>query len=124
MRIEVKYFADDETEFETEEECRAYEEATALNMGSVVWFDEDLNRMDSPGILDIESSAYGMYIIDEEKAVGLCNWLYEQISFQPPHIEMPKGAFLWYDVEIDEWVDVGKEASRWMDRLKKMGAQI
>lgn len=73
MRIEITYFADDDTEFDTEEECRAYEARQTEDFKSVLFFDEDLNQLTECNE-DTFACAIYMKILDGEKADRLMKW--------------------------------------------------
>ena len=111
MRIETTYYADDDTEFETEEECREYEEHLAQDLKSVTFLDQDLKRMDSPSLEDIESYAFYLYIRDGEKVEDAIAWLTEQCSFDTDGLDYPlvAGDIYRFNGDNGKWVDMRQE---------------
>ena len=82
MRIEVHYFADDDTEFDTREECEAYERSLRVNFESITFFDRELNIMhpEKDGADAIAANSMYLKILDSEKAAHLINWLYGYVG--------------------------------------------
>ena len=110
MRTEIHYFADDETEFDTEEECRAYEEAFRDLLSSVQFFDENFITLRT--VEDIEAGAVFMYIKDSLKASDLFDRLCGWISFEAPYgVPYYTGDILWMK-DTGEWINVGMEIYR------------
>ena len=109
MRIETTYIADDGNEFDTEEECREYEDEFKQLMSSVQFFDEYFIKCHTPE--DIESDAVYVYIRDSKKAEKLFDRLFNMISFEVPFfVSYKSGDILWY-TENGEWVNVNAEIS-------------
>lgn len=109
MRKEVHYFADDDTEFDTEEECLAYEAMFKEQLDAVAFFDDDFNE-----ITDVENiEGYGvyMYIKDRGKAEALFDRLYEYISFDKPDFDVSNG-------DVIQWTDAGWESIK--DRIEEL----
>ena len=75
MRVEITYYADDDTEFCTEEECIAYEAKLKSDFDSVLFFDDAFNHLDECSQSTFESAWY-MKILDGEKADRLMKWQY------------------------------------------------
>ena len=110
MRTEIHYFADDETEFDTEEECRAYEEEFKDLLSSVQFFDENFIQIRT--VEDIEMNVVFMYIKDFLKAYDLFNRLCSWISFEVPYnVPYYNGDILWMN-DTGEWINVGREINR------------
>lgn len=128
MRIETKYFADDDTEFETEEECRAYEQFHKDCMESIAIFDDEMNYMDSPTLEQIESYAFYIYIRDGYKASRLFSWLKEQISFDDEGIDYPivSGELYAFNAENGKWYEMDAQLVSLrnnIERMKRLGAE-
>lgn len=128
MRIETKYFADDDTEFETEEECREYEQFRKDCMESIAIFGDDMGYIESPTLEQVESYAFYIYIKDVQKAVALFSWLREQISFDAEGITYPlvTGTLYAFDAETGKWYDMDarmKFLAANIERMKRMGAE-
>ena len=79
MRIETHYFADDETEFETEYECREYERKLKANFASVLFFDDNLNLMENPTNSQLECIWY-IKVLDGEGATKLMGWINDVVG--------------------------------------------
>lgn len=99
MRVEVTYFADDDTEFDTEAECREYEDLFRAQLDAVVFFDQSYRQLDS--FDEIESYAGYMYIKDGDKANALFPRLEQYISFCKPDWEVSTGDILHWDDDGD-----------------------
>ena len=123
MRIETIYYADDGTEFYDEEECRAYEESINAAFDGVVFFNEDVCRLNAV-FEEIESDAMYMFIKDAKKADRLFCWMYEQISFGCPDVELHDGDFLMYDLDSEKWINMGEKARFLMDGMERMRGQL
>lgn len=125
MRIETKYFAFDETEFNTEEECLTYEAKQNALWGSVVLLDEEFHGP-KPGIGMLEFAGCAIYVkvLDAEKAGKLINWLYEYSGTSMPPVDMIyNGGVYKYDENAPEdWVDLTEllhETAKELDCIKK-----
>ena len=102
MRKEVHYFADDDTEFDTEEECLEYERTFKDQIAAVRFFDDDYDELSD--LERIESYGVYMYIVDRDKAELLFNRLGEYISFDQPDFGVSNGdVLMWQD---DGWVSI------------------
>lgn len=101
MRVETHYFADDDTEFDTEEECLAYEAMLKEQLDAVAFFDDDFNEVTE--VKNIESYGVYMYIKDKSKAEALFNRLGEYISFDKPDFGVSTG-------DVLQWTDAGWES--------------
>lgn len=128
MRIETKYFADDDTEFETEEECRAYEQFQKDCMGAVAIFDDEMNYLDSPTLEQMESYAFYIYIRDGGKATSLFSWLGEQISFDDDGIKYPlvAGDLYAFNADNGKWNNMDEQLASLasnIERMKRLGAE-
>lgn len=109
MRKEIHYFADDDTEFDTEEECIAYERTFKEQLDAVLFFDDDLNELTETS--DIESYGVFMYIKDRDKAECLFDRLGEYISFDKPDFGVSTG-------DVLQWTDAGWESIK--NRIKEL----
>ena len=45
MRKEIVYYAFDDTEFDSKQECEQYEKQFMINLNDIIIFDEDMNRL-------------------------------------------------------------------------------
>ena len=102
VRKEVHYFADDGTEFDTEEECLEYERTFKDQITAVRFFDDDYDELSD--LEHIEGYGVYMYIVDRDKAELLFNRLGEYISFDQPDFGVSNGdVLMWQD---DGWVSI------------------
>ena len=76
MRAETKYYAIDDTEFDTREECEAYEKALKDGFNSIVFFDENMKQITGFDPGHISDYAFFMGIREPEKAYEFIRWLY------------------------------------------------
>lgn len=110
MRIETTYFAFDDTEFDTEEECIAYETEQNALWDSVVLLDEEFHGP-KPGIGMLEFAVgFAIYVkvIDVEKYGKLFNWVYEYSGTSMPPVDtIYTGGVFKYDESVREnWIDL------------------
>lgn len=105
MTIEYTYIADDGTEFDNEEECRAYEDALKVQFDSVVIFDENKNIL-SHDWEEIEGNDFYIVIVAAEPARELFDKLGDYISFKKPKFEVHAGDVLAWDLYSEEWYNV------------------
>lgn len=111
MRVETKYFAFDETEFETEAECLAYEKKLEDLWDSVVLLDEEFRTYEDAKISPLEFLAsFALYIkvLDAEKAGELINWIYEYCGASMPPVDMiyTGGVFKYEESANEDWIDL------------------
>ena len=109
MRKEVHYFADDGTEFDTEEECLEYERTFKDQITAVRFFDDDYDELSD--LEHIEGYGVYMYIVDRDKAELLFNRLVEYISFDKPDFDVSNG-------DVLQWTDAGWESIK--DRIEEL----
>ena len=76
MRVEITYYAMDDTEFDDKAECEAYEKALEDGFKSVVFFDENLNMIRFFEPEHISDYAFYIGIREPEKAWNFIRWLY------------------------------------------------
>lgn len=101
MRKEVHYFADDDTEFDTEEECLAYERTFKDQLDAVLFFTDGFEEVTD--MCDIEGYGVYMLIKDRDKAECLFDRLGEYISFEKPDFGVSTG-------DVLQWTDAGWES--------------
>lgn len=111
MRIETKYFAWDESEFDTEEECLAYEKGLEDMWSGVVLIDEEYRtQVDAqmPAHDFLEGFALYIKVLDVEKAKEMINWVTEYSGVSVPPVDMiyENGLFKFDEDAQDEWVDL------------------
>lgn len=121
MRVEKTYFAFDETKFENEEECLAYERKVNSIMGSAMFYDDERKPVDAAK--DGTGSVYYIRIVDAKRAPSLFRWR----GFDYPNGDDCKDGDLFvYDCDHDEWVNLNEQL-RWtqsvIDSFKKEGEQ-
>ena len=104
MRSETTYYAFDDTEFYSAEECIAYEKSVSEQMTAAEFYDDEMN------LVDVQKygtgDAYYIRIINAEKAPGLFSWLNDQYGFEYPQGEFEDGDVFSYDTRCDEWINL------------------
>lgn len=122
MKIEITYIADDETEFETEEECREYEESLKIDMESAIFFDENHKLMKNPSIDDIGQEAFYMKVLNADSAKRLIERLHYETGFDFLEEEPIKDHFYrWGEgPREDGWTDLTAE----FESLKKTMTEL
>lgn len=108
MRTETTYYAFDETEFDNEQDCLAYEESLNRSMASVIFFNENRKRIVQPTCEDIECYAMYMKIVDADKAEEIFDWLPAYISFEKPKGKLKNGTLYSYNCDNGGWDDMQK----------------
>ena len=111
MRTETIYYAFDDSEFDNEEECLAYEKEIKDRMNAAVFYD------DEKAIVDVEKygtgSVYYIRIVDAKRAPFLFAWLCDYCGFDYPNDDDYKDGDLFvYDCDHDEWVNLNEQL-RW-----------
>ena len=114
MRIEKTYYAFDETEFDDEESCLAYERETRANLGAAKFFDDDRKPVDVAK--DGTGDVYFIRIKDKEKAPELFSWLCKYYGFEYPTDEYENEDLFVYDCDHDEWVNLNEQL-RWTQKM-------
>ena len=104
MRSETTYYAFDDTEFYSEEECLAYEKSVSEQMTAAEFYDDEMNLVDVQK--DGTGNVYYIRIINAEKAPGLFSWLYDQYGFDYPRGEFEDGDVFSYYARNDEWINL------------------
>ena len=106
MRVETKYYADDDTEFCTEAECIAYEAKRKSDFDSVLFFDDAFNHLDECSENTFACAMY-MKILDGEKASELMKWLYDYygVCMYGLPDELHDGEIYAWDGYTYEWYD-------------------
>lgn len=107
MRIETIYYADDGTEFDTEEECRQYESAITDGMDSCLFYDGDMKKIEG-GFEEIWDHTEYVAILDEEKVKPLFNYLWDMYGFKPPMGYNTGDIFAW-NAHDETWSDLKEE---------------
>lgn len=104
MRVESIYYADDGTEFETEEECIAYENGIKDCIEGIHFYDESLHRVTTPD--NIASYAIYAYIVDIDKAVQALIFISNLYGQNMPKVTFSKGDILKWDEHKDDWFNL------------------
>ena len=113
MRKEITYYAFDDTEFDTEEECLEYERQVNVNYSSVIFLNSkfeviELSEIHEMDVLeDAVCEAQYIKIIDAEKAKHLFDWIVSVVGMNTDGLEeITDGMWLAYDDEnADAWYD-------------------
>lgn len=108
MRSETTWYAFDDTEFDSKEECEEYERTTLDLLNSVMFFDDKMKLLKNPSFGDIESYAFRMIVLDAEKAKELFEYLPQYISFEPPNY-IENGSKFEFNEDDQSWVDLQYE---------------
>lgn len=98
----VYYVAFDGEEFDTKEECTAYEDALQRTKG-IIGFDE--NKSVTDGAEELATSAAYYFITNANEASQTFSVLYDQYGTEIPH-EFADGDFYRYDDDNDRWVNM------------------
>ena len=108
METKITYIADDGEEFDSEEECLAYENAFK-HVGGVIAFDEDKHVVFSAEEVATEAEYY--YITNAEKARKTFAFIDDYYGTEVP-TTFDDGDLFRFDYDRDKWVNVFNEFSR------------
>lgn len=128
MRVEFKYYADDDTEFCTEEACLAYEAGLKSDFDSVLFFDDAFNRLTECCERTFETVWY-MKILDGEKATKLMDWQYDYYGVCMDGLpeELHAGDVYAWNNDRGEWYDPVKKMAKYktvLDLIEKAVAKL
>lgn len=117
MRIETTYFAFDGTEFDTEEECLAYENRVLALWDSVDTFDSEFNLGEKGSETALED-AYYIVVKDEENAKSFVQWVNSVYGFSFPDEDIVEGnGIIYYDEDRSAWVNLTKHYEELGEKL-------
>ena len=118
MRSETTYYAFDDTEFYSEEECLAYEKSVSEKRTAAEFYDDEMNLVDVQK--DGTGDAYYIRIINAEKAPGLFRWLNDQFGMEHPEDgDYEDGDLYVYDCDHDEWVNLTAQ-KKFIEKVEQM----
>lgn len=122
MRVETTYYAFDEKEFDSKENCLAYEAMVLDKLKSVAFIDEDFDRIaDYEDLAYIAESAPYIKILDGEKAEEFIEWLEEYTGVCFDGIEdIETGDIFVFDMTPGAWYNLTDRISE----LKEMESKI
>lgn len=113
MTTKTTYIANDGEEFETEEECLAYEKAMDPSEG-VVMFDSEYEILHGGVPAAMYEAAMYLYIINEKKATAFFNWIGVNTGYNTPS-DYHTGDLLYYsdyhDYNKDDYSNLDKDIS-------------
>lgn len=118
MRSETTYYAFDDTEFYSEEECLAYEKSVSEQMTAAEFYDGEMNLVDVQK--DGTGDAYYIRIINAKKAPALFRWLNDQFGMEHPEDgDYEDGDLYVYDCDHDEWVNLTAQ-KKFIEKVEQM----
>ena len=118
MRSETTYYAFDDTEFYSAEECLAYEKSVSEQMTAAEFYDDEMNLVDVQK--DGTGNVYYICIINAEKAPGLFRWLNDQFGMEHPEDgDYEDGDLYVYDCDHDEWVNLTAQ-KKFIEKVEAM----
>lgn len=121
MRVETTYYAFDDKKFDSKEKCLAYEALVLDKLKSVVFFDDDFDRMEGEDPACVAESAVYVKILNGEKAAELIEWLEEYTGVCFDGIEdIETGDIFVFDMTPGAWYNLTDRISE----LKEMESKI
>lgn len=118
MRSETTYYAFDDTEFYSAEECLAYEKSVSEQMTAAKFYDDEMNLVDAQK--DGTGDAYYIRIVNAEKAPALFRWLNDQFGMEHPEDgDYEDGDLYVYDCDHDEWVNLTAQ-KKFIEKVEQM----
>lgn len=112
----MRYVADDGTEFETEKECREYEQEFYKVHSSMIMFDENFDKIDVATTCCL-SNAYYLCVKDNAEKVG--SYLEEQFGFGEG---IYKSGMYIVDGEKTRWNFIDNLIEQYRNNIKKLTA--
>ena len=117
MRAETTYYACDDTEFSTEEECLAYEAKIMGNFNSAIFLTRNFEVIPTDHLEDIQPKSYYILIRSEE-AKDLFEFIEDIYGFQSPEVTFREGDILKYDEDECEWFNLSERIYSLNEDLK------
>lgn len=114
MRVEKTYYAFDETEFNDEESCLAYEQEVRAKLGAAKFFDDERKPVDA--VKEGTGSVYFVRIEDKDKAPEFFSWLCQYCGFDYPVGDYENGDIFVYDCDHEDWVNLNEQL-RWTQKM-------
>ena len=119
MRTEITYYADDGTEFDTEDECLAYEKEGEEALGSVLCFDEEMKPLTMTGEYH---DPYYIFIVDADRSRTLFERIADQrgICLPTKASEYSNGDVLMYDEDgswDDSWLNLNRIVADYAQKM-------
>lgn len=126
MRIETTYYADDGTEFDTEEECLAYEQEWQDSIGSALFFDENMKPLLKDEELD---DVWYLFIVDEPKSRVLFQHIVDQRGLDVPteECQFSAGEVLMYDEDGgwgDSWINLNRVVADYAQKIARVTSEV
>lgn len=119
MKKVVTWVAEDETEFDTEEECYAYEHRYDGVMDAAVFLDDEFNVIEQDFEQIYDRFVY-IVIKDKEKAPGLFDALHDyEWCFVRPE-EYSDATILMWDSEEECYIDLRKQEAEIAEKLRSI----
>lgn len=123
MRKETKFYAFDDTEFDSEDECLVYEKRAKSFLCGARFFDEECKELvvdlDNPEPLEY---AFFAHILDASAAASLFSWLKEYTGMDIPNGEFHDNDLWYYDDDRYEWVNATEMMKKLTEIVKKISA--
>jgi len=118
MRTEITYYAFDDTEFDNEQECLAYEKDKQELFRAVEFYGDDLKLM-STGDPGVWNEAMYFRVVDPSRTEELFRYLYYYTGIDAPTAKAYcKGDVFYYDPDFDKWFNLTEELKRITDLVK------
>ena len=123
MKKVVTWIAEDETEFETEQECWEYEHRYDGIKDSAIFLDDEFNVIEWDLEKVYDRFIY-IYIRDAEKSLGLFNALHDwEWCFVKPE-DVHNGDILKWDSDDELYIDLKKKAAEIAVELEAVGKAV
>ena len=117
MRVEKTYYAFDETEFDDEGSCIAYENRVLALWDSVDTFDSEFNLGEKGSETALED-AYYIVVKDEENAKSFIQWVNSVYGFNFPDEDIVEGnGIIYFDEDRSAWVNLTKHYEELGEKL-------
>lgn len=118
--MKIIYRADDGTDFNSHEECEAYEskkKIAALNLQSR-FFDHSGNLMDITDLYDCIEDGWYMEIADAVEAEFIADYAEREVGIIVFFKSKPTAGRFYWDNNIDKWRNVEELYAAYAEKLK------
>lgn len=127
MRSETTYYAFDETEFKSEDECKEYERQIQESMNSVVFLNP-YKEIVSLDILDSQScNSFNpgyIYIRDASTCHSAFEFIESYLGIDMPHCEFDDDEVIGWDGFLNDWVNIVKRCNQDRQDLVDVSAVV
>lgn len=118
MTVYKTFVAEDGTEFDTEEECLAYEQAVSET--GMRFFDSKLKEIKTDTAVTAADNAYFIVVENDEQAMAFISYLRSEYGTVMP-CPVSDGQVWGYDAEKETWLEIHEIIEGYQGILAQLG---